>query len=218
MFKVNYRWIIPFLFFLIPLAACEREQTQTTQEEQTQTTQPPATEEEGQIQPTQEEAPATAQGQGEPAQVTKATAELKPTEGNNVTGTVSFTTEDGGVRIVADLEGLQPGKHGFHIHENGDCSAPDAESAGGHFNPDGSPHGAPDNPADQRHLGDMGNVEANEEGKAHYERTDQVMSLEGDNSIVGKAVIVHSQPDDLESQPTGGAGQRLACGVIQADE
>jgi Cu-Zn family superoxide dismutase len=125
---------------------------------------------------------------------------------------------DGGVQIVADLEGLEPGKHGFHIHENGDCSAPDAESAGGHFNPDGSPHGAPDNPASQRHVGDLGNVEADADGKAHYERTDQIISMEGDNSIVGKAVIVHAQSDDLQTQPTGGAGPRLACGVIQARE
>jgi Cu-Zn family superoxide dismutase len=148
----------------------------------------------------------------------KATVELEPTEGNKATGTVTFTSVDGGVQIVADLEGLEPGKHGFHIHENGDCSAPDAEMAGGHFNPEGSPHGAPDNPAAQRHVGDLGNVEADEEGKAHYERTDQLISMEGENTIVGKAVIVHAQPDDLETQPTGGAGPRLACGVIQARE
>lgn len=210
MIQVKHRWLFPLLIILLPtLAACEREQTQTpatTQEKQA----PAATEE--------KKTRAAPEEQGKTAQTMKATAELEPTEGNNVTGTVTFTSVDGGVEIVADLEGLEPGKHGFHIHEKGDCSAPDAESAGGHFNPDGSPHGDPDNPAGQRHVGDMGNVEADEEGKAHYERTDQVISMEGENSIVGKAVIVHAQPDDLQSQPVGEAGSRLACGVIQAQE
>ena len=210
MIQVNYRWLIPLLLVLLPpLAACEREQPQTPAT--TQKEQAPAATEEKQTRAAPEE-------QGKTAQTMKATAELEPTEGNNVTGTVTFTSVDGGVEIVADLEGLEPGKYGFHIHEKGDCSAPDAESAGGHFNPDGSPHGDPDNPAGQRHVGDMGNVEADEEGKAHYERTDQVISMEGENSIVGKAVIVHAQPDDLQSQPVGEAGSRLACGVIQAQE
>lgn len=210
MIQVNYRWLIPLLLFLLlPLAACEREQPQTpstTEEKQT-----PATTQEKQ-------APAATEEEVKTAQTMKAVAELKSTEGNEATGTVTFTSENGGVRIVADLEGLEPGEHGFHIHETGDCSAPDAKSAGGHFNPEGSPHGAPDNPADQRHVGDLGNVEANDDGKANYERTDQIISMEGENSIVGKAVIVHAQPDDLQSQPTGGAGPRVACGVIQAQE
>ena len=210
MIQVNYRWLVPLLLVLLPpLAACEREQPQTPAT--TQKEQAPAATEEKQTRAAPEE-------QGKTAQTMKATAELEPTEGNNVTGTVTFTSVDGGVQIVADLEGLEPGKHGFHIHEKGDCSAPDAESAGGHFNPEGLPHGAPDNPAVQRHAGDLGNVEADEEGKAHYERTDQVISMEGENSIVGKAVIVHAQPDDLQSQPVGEAGSRLACGVIQAQE
>jgi Cu-Zn family superoxide dismutase len=219
MIQVNYRWLIPWL--LMPLAllsACEREKPQTpatTQEQQA-----PATAQEQQVPAITEEKQAqTAPGEQEKtAQTMKGTAELEPTEGNKATGTVTFTSVDGGVQIVADLEGLEPGKHGFHIHENGDCSAPDAESAGGHLNPEGSPHGAPDNPAAQRHVGDLGNVEADEEGKAHYERTDQVISMEGENTILGKAVIVHAQPDDLETQPTGGAGPRLACGVIQTRE
>lgn len=210
MIQVNYRWLVPLLLVLLPpLAACEREQPQTPAA--TQKEQAPATTEEKQTQAAPGE-------QEKTAQTMKATAELEPTEGNEVTGTVTFTSVDGGVQIVADLEGLEPGKHGFHIHEKGDCSAPDAGSAGGHFNPEGSPHGAPDNPVVQRHAGDLGNVEADEEGKAHYERTDQVISMEGESSIVGKAVIVHAQSDDLETQPTGGAGPRLACGVIQARE
>ncbi|MBT8401515.1 MAG: superoxide dismutase family protein [Rhodothermia bacterium] len=141
-------------------------------------------------------------------------AELSPTEGNSVEGVVSFTATEDGVLISAHVTGLEPGKHGFHIHETGDCSAPDGTSAGGHFNPGETPHGAPSNPADQRHVGDLGNIEADESGMAHHEATDTVISLEGPESIDGKAVIVHSGEDDLMSQPTGAAGSRLACGVI----
>ena len=141
-------------------------------------------------------------------------AELQPTEGNEVHGTVTFTQAPQGVRISASIMGLSPGQHGFHVHETGDCSAPDASSAGGHFAPQDEPHGAPTDPAGQRHAGDMGNIEADDSGNATYERVDEVMSLSGANSIIGKAVIVHANPDDLESQPSGDAGARLACGVI----
>lgn len=140
---------------------------------------------------------------------------LHPTQGNNVTGTVSFTAVNDGVRIVADLEGLTPGDHGFHIHEFGDCSAPDGSSAGGHFNPTKKPHGAPE--SEERHVGDLGNITADEDGKAHYDRIDKVIELNGENSIVGHAMIVHSKADDF-SQPTGNAGTRVACGVIEVVE
>src|ERR1017187_4607437 len=109
--------------------------------------------------------------------VTKAVAALSPTKGSNVSGTVTFTKVDGGVKIVADVTGLTPGLHGFHIHEFGDCSAPDAMSAGGHFNPHHMQHGAPD--ASIRHAGDFGNLEADESGKAHYERVDTMISMAG---------------------------------------
>src|SRR5712672_2272141 len=99
--------------------------------------------------------------------VTKAMAVLSPTKGNSASGTVTFTKVDGGVKIVADVAGLTPGQHGFHIHEFGDCSAPDATSAGGHFNPHHMQHGAPD--AAAHHAGDLGNLEADASGKAHYE-------------------------------------------------
>jgi len=144
--------------------------------------------------------------------ITAAVALLHPTEGNSVRGTVTFTEVADGIRIVADVEGLDPGKHGFHIHEFGDCSAPDAASAGGHFNPDGMPHGAPDDM--ERHVGDLGNLVADEEGKAHYERTDSFISFGGDHSIIGSAVVIHSGEDDFTSQPSGAAGPRVACGVI----
>lgn len=146
-----------------------------------------------------------------------AVAVLQPTEGNNVQGTVRFTQVDGAVRVTADLTGLSEGQHGFHVHETGDCSAPDATSAGGHFAPEGSPHGAPDAPANQRHTGDLGNIEAGADGSATYERVDSLLAFEGQNSIIGKAVIVHATADDLSSQPSGNAGARVACGVIQAE-
>ncbi len=148
-----------------------------------------------------------------PAKV--AVVNLQPTEGNDVSGKVTFTPEPSGVQVVADITGLSPGKHGFHIHENGDCSAPDASSAGGHYAPNNSPHGAPDDPANQRHVGDLGNITADASGNAEYNRVDNIISLDGNNSIVGKAVIVHSGEDDLKSQPSGDAGNRVACGVIQ---
>lgn len=146
----------------------------------------------------------------------EAVATLEPTEGNDVRGRVTFTATDGGVRVVADLEGLDAGMHGFHVHEFGDCSAPDASSAGDHFAPQGSPHGSPDDPAAERHVGDLGNIEAGADGTARYDRTDTVLTLSGPNSIVGKAVVVHAGQDDLASQPSGDSGNRLACGVIEA--
>lgn len=146
----------------------------------------------------------------------KAICVLHPTDGNNVSGTVTFTREGENVKIVADIEGLTPGKHGFHIHEFGDCSASDGTSAGGHFNPDNTKHGAPDD--EIRHVGDLGNVEAGEDGKAHLEITDAMVSMQGDHSIIGRAVVIHAGEDDFTSQPTGAAGSRLACGVIGIDE
>jgi Cu-Zn family superoxide dismutase len=142
----------------------------------------------------------------------KAIAVLHPASGSQVVGTVTFTKMDDGVQVVADVTGLTPGKHGFHIHEFGDCSTPDAISAGGHFNPTHKPHGAPD--AAERHMGDLGNLEADASGKAHLEWKDKMLKFTGENSILGHAVIVHEKEDDLKSQPVGNAGGRLACGVI----
>ena len=143
---------------------------------------------------------------------TKAVAVLHPTEGSQVHGIVTFTKTGDTMKIVADVMGLTPGKHGFHIHEYGDCSSPDAKSAGGHFNPTNNPHAGHD--AAQRHVGDMGNIEADASGKAHLELSDNVMTMSGEKSIIGRGVIVHEKADDLHSQPTGDAGGRLACGVI----
>jgi len=141
-------------------------------------------------------------------------AVLKPTQGSKVKGTVQFTEIPPKTHIVADVTGLSPGKHGFHIHEKGDCGAPDASSAGGHFNPDNAKHGAPD--ASEHHNGDLGNLEADASGHAHYERTVDFLELAVDpKTIDGKAIIVHAGEDDLHSQPAGSSGARVACGIIR---
>ncbi|MFB6318319.1 superoxide dismutase family protein [Saccharicrinis sp. FJH54] len=144
--------------------------------------------------------------------ITKAVCVLAPTEGNDVKGTVTFTKTASGIKIVADVEGLTPGKHGFHVHEYGDITGKDGKTTGGHFNPDGMKHGAPGDK--ERHVGDLGNLVAGPDGKAHYERVDHVVSFSGDHSIIGRAIIVHAGEDDLKSQPTGAAGARVAEGVI----
>ena len=144
--------------------------------------------------------------------IEKAICVLEPTEGNKVSGTVTFTKEDNGIAINADLKGLAPGKHGFHIHEFGDISGLDGKSTGGHFNPEGKKHGGPDDV--ERHVGDLGNVVADADGNAHYQRVDTVIRFQGAHSIIGRAIIVHAGEDDLKTQPTGGAGSRVAYGVI----
>ena len=145
-------------------------------------------------------------------EVTQAIARVSPTEGNEAQGTVEFSQEADKVRVIANLTGLTEGNHGFHIHEKGDCSAADGTSAGGHFNPENKAHGAPY--AAERHVGDLGNIFAEASGQATYNRVDTLLELNGDNSIIGLAVIVHALPDDF-SQPTGAAGARVGCGVIE---
>jgi superoxide dismutase, Cu-Zn family len=142
----------------------------------------------------------------------KAIAVMNPTEGSKVKGFVTFAKEKNGIHVVAQIEGLTPGLHGFHIHEYGDCSSPDAGSAGGHFNPMGMPHAAPT--VDKHHMGDLGNIEAPKTGPAKYDKVVDSMAMDGPNSIIGRGVIVHLDADDFKTQPTGGAGARVACGVI----
>jgi superoxide dismutase, Cu-Zn family len=141
-----------------------------------------------------------------------AVAVLMPTEGNTVTGTVSFSKTKEGVRVIARIDGLSPGPHGFHIHEFGDCRAANGSSAGGHFNPHDAPHGAPD--TEKRHVGDLGNIVADEKGTARLDRLDAHLSLDGENGIIGRGVVVHAGEDNFKTQPHGGAGKRLACGTI----
>ena len=148
-----------------------------------------------------------------PSAPLKAIAVLHPTAGSKVSGTVTFTEVADGVQVQAEITGLTPGNHGFHIHEFGDCSAPDATSAGAHFNPTSKPHAGPD--ALERHVGDMGNVEADASGTAKLDYVDHQISLTNDQeSVIGRSVVVHAKADDLKSQPAGDSGTRIACGVI----
>lgn len=148
----------------------------------------------------------------------RAIAVLHPTAGSEVRGLVTFIELADGVRVDAEITGLTPGKHGFHVHQFGDCASADgstapASAAGDHFNPTNEPHAASD--AVQRHVGDMGNIEADHAGVAKLTYIDHHLSLASDErSIIGRAVIVHAKPDDLTSQPSGEAGERVACGVV----
>jgi superoxide dismutase, Cu-Zn family len=145
-----------------------------------------------------------------------ASAQLMPTQGNSAKGTLSLTTDKSGVRIAGLVEGLKPNsEHGFHVHEKGDCSAPDATSAGAHFNPTSRPHGNP-NAGTAKHLGDMVNLKTDAKGIAKVDMVVDGATLHTGqpSDLVGRAVIVHQQPDDYTTQPSGNAGGRVACGVI----
>ena len=144
--------------------------------------------------------------------VTHAIAVLIPGKDSKVAGTIHFKKEGTGVHVTGALTGLAAGSHGFHIHEFGDCSAADFTSAGGHFNPAANPNGGPKDA--KRHEGDMGNIEATPDGNGTVDYVDSQQGFEGAKSIVGRGVIVHANPDDFKTQPTGNAGGRVACGVI----
>lgn len=144
----------------------------------------------------------------------QAVAVIQPASGSSCKGVVRFTDAANGVKVVADIEGLTPGaSHGFHVHEFGDCTVPDATSAGSHYDAAGTRHhgGPADTP---RHSGDMGNIQADANGKAHFELLLEGVSILGHNApIAGRAVVVHAKPDDF-GQPVGNAGARIGCGVI----
>ena len=143
----------------------------------------------------------------------QAIAPMNPTQGYQVSGTVTFTEVEGGIRVDAHLTGLIPGSHGFHIHEKGDCSAPDASSAGAHFNPAKHKHGDPHQ--GEHHLGDMPALVADSQGNADLTTTLSGLTLtEGEAAVVGHSVIVHADPDDYVTQPTGNSGVRVSCGII----
>jgi Cu-Zn family superoxide dismutase len=146
-----------------------------------------------------------------PAKAIKAIAVLHSRTQTKAKGIIHFVQKGDTVEITGEVLGLKPGKHAFHIHEFGDCSDAKAMNSGGHYNPTNMKHGAPD--AKERHVGDLGNIEADEDGKAKVQITDRVISLTGKHSIIGRAVIVHADPDDF-GQPVGHAGDRIACGVI----
>lgn len=143
----------------------------------------------------------------------QAEAVMQPTAGSKVSGKVWFSQSGDKVRVVAELHGLAPGGHGFHIHEKGDCSAADGSSAGAHFNPTGVRHGNPD--LGEHHAGDMPQLIANAEGTARLTAYLDGISVAGEaGDLVGRSVVVHAAADDFASQPAGNSGARLACGQI----
>ncbi|WP_353162155.1 superoxide dismutase family protein [Salinisphaera shabanensis] len=142
-----------------------------------------------------------------------AVAVLHGTEGNDgVSATIRFTPQDGGVAYTTEAEGLAPGKHGYHIHLYGDCSAGDGKSAGTHFNLEGS---SKNPPADiDRITGDLGDLDVGEDGSASDEGTLDGASLTGAKALIGRGVIIHEKANDPNQPPIGAAGSRQACGVI----
>ena len=141
---------------------------------------------------------------------TKAVAVLFPTKDSKVSGRVTFTKDGHKIHVHAEISGLTPGKHGFHIHEFGVYSD-DGMAAGGHFNPHNAKHAAPD--AAKRHVGDLGNITANENGNATLDLDDSHLAFHGHDSIIGRGVVVHAKEDDF-GQPVGNAGGRVAVGTI----
>lgn len=159
--------------------------------------------------PASRAAPAAAAMRAGPSAV----AALEATRGNSVTGTVSFQQDGERTLVSAKVEGLKPGQeHGFHIHEKGDCSSGDGMSTGGHFNPGGKAHGAPDA---EHHAGDLPALKADAQGRADVKFVLSGVTIgSGAADIVGKGLIVHAMPDDYRTQPTGNSGARIACAVI----
>jgi Cu-Zn family superoxide dismutase len=153
--------------------------------------------------------------QDQEAKDATATAMLEPRSGSNVSGNLKFTQIGDVVRVTGEIKGHAKGPRGFHIHEKGDCSAADGMSAGGHFNPHKRKHGGPYDPV--KHSGDLGNINFNDQGVARVNFTvgDISVSSSRPDGIIGKAVIVHADRDDLKTDPTGNAGGRVACGVIK---
>jgi Cu-Zn family superoxide dismutase len=145
----------------------------------------------------------------------RAIATFQPVAGSRVAGTATFTERDDGLTmVVVRARNLTPGGHGVHVHEHGDCSAPDASSAGDHFNPDGGEHGHPAH--HHHHGGDLGNLIAGEDGSGVLEvKTDALSVQPGPRSVVGRSIIIHEAVDDLMTQPGGASGDRIGCGLIQ---
>ena len=144
-----------------------------------------------------------------------AASQLSATKGNTASGSVTITQRGDKVVIAASLSGLKPNaEHGIHVHEKGDCSSGDGVSAGGHFNPRAKAHAHYG--SGERHAGDMPNIKTDAGGNARYSfETDLFTIADGPASVVGKAVVIHRDPDDYKSQPAGNSGPRIACGVVQ---
>ena len=154
--------------------------------------------------------------QSTPNEPLRATAALQPTKGSKALGEATFEQVGDKVRVIVFAQGLKPdAEHGFHIHEAGDCSSGDGMSAKGHFNPHGKPHGQPGSA--ERHAGDLPSLKAAKNGRAKLDVTVDGISIgKGAGNIIGRGLIIHADPDDYKTQPTGNAGARLACGVIKA--
>lgn len=162
------------------------------------------------------EKPAPAAAAAPPPEPRMLQVKIEPKSGSKLNGSAMLMEVEGGVKVTLSVEGVAPGgDHGAHVHEKGDCSAPDGKSAGGHFNPGGHDHALP--ATAKRHLGDLGNLTIGKDGKGSLEITIPGANLKaGDpNSFAGKAIIVHAKKDD-GGQPTGNAGDRIGCGVIGA--
>jgi Cu-Zn family superoxide dismutase len=146
-------------------------------------------------------------------QMHNAVCVVEATEGNKCQGTVHFQTlPDGKVKVTAKISGLNPNQeHAIHVHEFGDVTDLSGKSAGGHYNPENKPHGLP--PSKERHAGDLGNLEADGQGRAEYSLTVDNLTVMGKNAVIGRAIVVHAKPDD-GGQPTGNAGDRIGVGVI----
>jgi Cu-Zn family superoxide dismutase len=192
------------------LAACGRQDQPQRSEDSSS---PPAT-------PTTTSAPTPPAGTPSPGNSAPtaggtASVKLAATQGHAANGMLSVTALADGVRLTGNLEGLPPNaEFGFHIHEKGDCSAPDASSAGEHFNPSSAQHGNPS--GDVHHDGDMLNVKSNGQGMAEVSAEARGVTLHGSQAtdVLGRAVVLHAKPDDYSSQPAGNSGARIACGVI----
>ena len=159
---------------------------------------------------------AACQSMSTPEEPARATAALQPTKGSKAFGEATFEQVGDKVRVIVFAQGLKPGAdHGFHIHEAGDCSSGDGMSAKGHFNPLGKPHGDPKSA--ERHAGDLPALKSGKDGRAKIDVTVDGISIgQGPGDIVGRGLIIHADPDDYKTQPTGNAGARIACGVIKA--
>jgi Cu-Zn family superoxide dismutase len=195
------KYLIPVFATAALLVACGQKKDETPPATDTATSTPSTP-------PVAEPAPVTA-----PA---GAAAVLAATQGNTAAGSLALSADGSAVRITGSLSGLKPnGEFGFHIHEKGDCSAPDASSAGGHFNPTSAPHGDPQ--GETHHAGDMLNAKSDAQGVAQVDATATNVTLGSGqpNDIVGKAIVLHEKADDYKSQPAGDSGARIACGVIK---
>jgi Cu-Zn family superoxide dismutase len=207
MFDRKVAWIFVGTASLVSLA-CAGGQTST---------EPPAT---------AEAAPAAAPAAPEPAPAETAPSDapaaapktveitLQAKSNSKLAGKATLSESSEGVKVVLALENVSPGDHGAHVHEKGDCSAPDAASAGGHFNPGSHPHALPT--GSPRHLGDLGNITIGKDGKGTLEIVAAGANLKDSDpsSFMGRSIIVHEKKDD-GGQPTGNAGGRIGCAEIK---